>query len=226
MNKYYPMFIRLLDSAVRNLSNAFYDQYVEVNTKFRARAGLKQIVIRRQLWRCCDWCAKLAGTYVYGAEPKDVWRRHQNCKCLVTTQTEKGTFQDAWSKTEYDSQREARIARAEEIADEIEKDYNASEERKKLAEQIRQALLEEKNTLNKSWLNKSKQFKTVEELKFHSNSDILSKGTYEDIVKYFRNEHNILVSGLYLIYLAILNSSRVSLISSIESEQYCLISNP
>lgn len=109
------MFARLLDSAVRNLSNAFYDQYVEVNTKFRAKAGLKQIVIRRQLWHCCDWCSKLAGTYIYGTEPKDVWRRHQNCKCLVTTQTEKGTFQDAWSRKEYDTQRAARIAREKAI---------------------------------------------------------------------------------------------------------------
>ncbi len=115
MNKYYPMFIRLLDSAVRNISNSFYDQYVEVNTKFRARAGLKQIVIRRQLWKCCDWCSKLAGTYEYGREPKDVWRRHQNCKCIVTTQTERGTYQDAWSRKEYDSQRDARAAREEEI---------------------------------------------------------------------------------------------------------------
>lgn len=118
MSDKYGMFERLLDSAVRNLANAFYDDFVEINTKFRARAGLKQIVIRRELWKCCDWCAALAGTYEYGSEPKDVWRRHLNCRCMVTTKTEKGTYQDAWSRREYNTQRQARIARENRILSE------------------------------------------------------------------------------------------------------------
>ncbi len=115
MSKQYDQFIRLLTSSMSNLSQSFYDDYVEKNTTLRARAGVKCFVIRRQVGKCCKWCASLAGIYEKGKEPADVYRRHRNCKCLVTFKTERGTYSDAWSKREFGSQRAARIARAEEI---------------------------------------------------------------------------------------------------------------
>lgn len=104
-----------LFNAISNISQSFYDGYVEANAKFRARSGIKTVIIRRELGKCCEWCAQLAGIYDYSDAPDDVFARHDNCKCMVTVKTEKGTYQDAWSKKEYKTQREARIARIDEI---------------------------------------------------------------------------------------------------------------
>lgn len=108
-------FTRLLDSSVRNLSQAFYDQFVEVNASFRLKAGFMVTIVREELGDCCSWCADLAGTYSYDNAPKDVFARHANCKCIVITKTQKGTWQDAWSRKEYKSFRDNRIAREQEI---------------------------------------------------------------------------------------------------------------
>lgn len=104
-----------LFNAISNISQSFYDSYVEANAKFRARSGIKTIIIRRELGKCCDWCSRLAGIYDYSDAPDDVFARHDNCKCMVTVKSEKTGYVDAWSKKEYDTQREARIARNDEI---------------------------------------------------------------------------------------------------------------
>lgn len=106
---------RLLSSAIENVSNAFYDAYVEVNCRFRAAVGLKVTVIRDEIGDCCSWCKDLAGIYNYETVPKEVWGRHENCRCIVTTRTEKGTYQDAWSRIEFSNYRSNRIEREREI---------------------------------------------------------------------------------------------------------------
>ena len=59
-----------------------------------------------------------SGRSIYYADaPKDVYRRHANCKCIVLCRTEKGTYQDVWSKKEYKTQREARIAKEQELVE-------------------------------------------------------------------------------------------------------------
>lgn len=104
----------LLGEPVSNLCHAFYDQYVEANVKFRSRAGMKEVIIRRQLGKCCKWCADLAGIYEYGDHPDDIFRRHDNCKCMVTYKDESG-YTDVWSKKEFESQKEARETREVEL---------------------------------------------------------------------------------------------------------------
>lgn len=106
----------LAEASIENLAQHFFDSYERENAAFRRSSGLKVIVIREELGDCCSWCADLAGVYEYGSEPKDVWARHANCRCMVVTKTERGTYQDAWSRREFQTQREARIAREEEIA--------------------------------------------------------------------------------------------------------------
>ena len=60
---------------------------------FRSKAGLKVYVIRSDHSKCCAWCSKLAGKYVYPDVPKDVWRRHKRCTCEITYVNEKaGTY--------------------------------------------------------------------------------------------------------------------------------------
>ena len=100
----------LLGEPVSNLCHAFYDQYVEANVKFRSKAGMKTVIIRRQLGKCCEWCANLAGIYTPEKAPADIYRRHDNCKCMVTYKDEDG-YTDVWSKKDYESQKEARLVR-------------------------------------------------------------------------------------------------------------------
>lgn len=115
MSKEYDEFIRLLTSAIPNVTQSFYDSYVEKNTSLRARAGVKCYIIRRQMGRCCDWCASLAGIYEEGDAPDGIYQRHKNCKCLVTFRSEKGTYEDVWSKREFETQRAARLAKEKEL---------------------------------------------------------------------------------------------------------------
>ena len=184
----------LLESGSKNVVQSMYDNFLQSNADFRDKAGFGMTVIRESIGECCEWCSDLVGVYDYDSRPADVYARHKNCNCIVVTRTAFGTgYQDAWSRKTYDSYREARVARAEEIADEIEKDKKASEERKRLADKIRQALSEQ-NALSKSWLNRSRQYKTLEELKLHSSSDILLKESYSDLVQYFE-KYNIQVIG-------------------------------
>lgn len=104
----------LLGEPVCNLCHAFYDQYVEANVKFRSRAGMKEVIIRRQLGKCCKWCADLAGIYVPENAPEDIYKRHDNCKCMVTYKDEDG-YTDVWSKKEFLTQKEARQDKEREL---------------------------------------------------------------------------------------------------------------
>ena len=115
----YGVFERLLSAGVQNVCSSFYDSFMETNSQTRYRAGLKQILVRKQIGRCCDWCAQKAGTYRYPDEiPDGIFQRHLNCRCQVVVKTEKGRWMDAWSKKEFSTQKEARIERAKEIEQE------------------------------------------------------------------------------------------------------------
>lgn len=105
-NKIWEIIKRSLETFSQNI----FDEYIEANVAFRTRSGKKTVIIRRELGRCCDWCRSLAGIYDYDNAPREVYMRHDNCRCLVTFKNENG-YTDAWSKVEYSSQRDARVAR-------------------------------------------------------------------------------------------------------------------
>lgn len=121
MSQILDIFNRFLLSGIRNIAQSFFDSYVEENAQFRAKSGLKVTVVRESLGPCCEWCEALAGTYTYEDRPDDLYARHQNCSCVVSTRTEKGAWSDAWSKKEYQSFRENRIAREQEILEDAAK---------------------------------------------------------------------------------------------------------
>jgi len=99
---------RFISNACCNSCQSFYDHYVEANVRFRSRLGMKAVIIRRQLGHCCDWCASLAGIYDPYNAPDDIYKRHSNCRCLVTYKTQDG-YQNVWNKKIYQTQREARV---------------------------------------------------------------------------------------------------------------------
>ena len=80
---------RRLDSPVRNVTESFYDDFVEENAEFRDEAGLKTYLVRQTNGKCCDWCASLAGRYLYEDAPEDVFAKHDNCTCTVEYITDK-----------------------------------------------------------------------------------------------------------------------------------------
>ena len=87
----------MLNEPVVNFSQSIVDDSIRENAEFHAKSGLKPVITRRIAGDCCDWCKALAGTYSYPDVPKDVYRRHQRCRCTVTYYSQKQR-QDVWSK--------------------------------------------------------------------------------------------------------------------------------
>lgn len=91
-----------LGEPIINNSEAFFDDFIDSNAKFRTEAGLKATITRIAEANCCPWCDSLAGTYEFGSAPDDIYRRHQYCRCTVTYQTGKKS-QNVWSKSQWES---------------------------------------------------------------------------------------------------------------------------
>lgn len=106
---------RRLTSPVENISESFYTDFVKENAEFRARSGIETYIVRKDGGKCCDWCAKLAGKYSYGSEPKDVYRRHDNCTCTVTFENGQQR-QNVWTKATWTADEET-LEKRKELAD-------------------------------------------------------------------------------------------------------------
>lgn len=93
--------IRRMTAPAQNITESFYNDYVQKNVKLRSDAGLDCYIIRNDHGGCCEWCSKLAGKYHYPEDvPKDVYRRHDNCGCTVTYLNGKKA-QNVWDKTKW-----------------------------------------------------------------------------------------------------------------------------
>lgn len=99
----------ILDEPIKNFSQSIVDDTAKVNMKFQARAGLEPKIRRVVVGDCCDWCRRLAGTYEYGKEPEDIYRRHRYCRCRVEYYPGDGRVQDSRTKEWRDPEREAKI---------------------------------------------------------------------------------------------------------------------
>lgn len=119
-----------LRATLENISRGMYDDFVESSCRSMRKSGAKAVIVRKEIGSCCDWCRSLAGTYDYsaGQYPDDIFRRHENCRCIVTVSNEKGHYTDVWSKREYDSERELIRGRIEDI--QHEEARNAVKKRK------------------------------------------------------------------------------------------------
>lgn len=95
--KYDDVSDRLL-TAFEIFSQSIVDQSVQKNADFHYGLGLKPKIIRRAGHKCCSWCHALDGEYEYPDVPKDVYRRHANCRCLVEYDPADGKHQNVHSK--------------------------------------------------------------------------------------------------------------------------------
>ena len=88
----------LLGSPVINFNQSVVDDMVRKNAEFHFRSGMSPKIIRKEVGNCCKWCKNLVGTYKYPDVPKDVYRRHRNCRCTVEYIPKKGIRQDVHTK--------------------------------------------------------------------------------------------------------------------------------
>lgn len=88
----------LVDSSLVDLVQHFDDKFIEDNARQEYRSGLRPKIRRMIAGGACRWCKALAGSYNYPDAPADVYRRHQNCRCIVTYDPGDGRRQNVHSK--------------------------------------------------------------------------------------------------------------------------------
>lgn len=87
-------------NAVQNLLHSSVDDSIRTNAEFHYKAGLKPKIVRTLSGKCCEWCTAIAGSYTYPDVPRDVYKRHDNCRCKVDYKTADGKTQSVHSGTE------------------------------------------------------------------------------------------------------------------------------
>lgn len=88
----------LLKEPIVNFTQSIVDDSIKTNADFHAKAGLTPKVVRKESGNCCKWCRAVVGVYNYPDVPKDVWRRHNRCRCTVDYHPGNGKKQNAHSK--------------------------------------------------------------------------------------------------------------------------------
>lgn len=88
----------LLDEPIKNFTQSIVDDTIKTNADFQYNAGLSPKIERKEVGNCCDWCKAVVGVYEYPDVPKDIYRRHQRCRCTVDYVPGNGKKQDVWSK--------------------------------------------------------------------------------------------------------------------------------
>lgn len=83
----------ILKEPVVNFTQAVVDDTIKKNVEFHNEAGLTAKVVRIAEAKACKWCRNLQGEYDYPNVPQDVWRRHQNDKCVIAYYPKKGKAQ-------------------------------------------------------------------------------------------------------------------------------------
>lgn len=97
-------------SATENVLKSQYDRNMKKGAETCSAAGLKTYIIRDSGSGCCKWCDEVSGKFVYGTEPKDVYRRHDNCTCTVVYESSRGR-QNVWSKQYWSQEQEQEYLR-------------------------------------------------------------------------------------------------------------------
>lgn len=114
----------ILDDPLKIFDSGVVDETIQVNSQFQYDSGIDTSVVRIPAFRCCEWCSSLGGTYTYPDVPRDVFKRHDNCKCTVSYKG--GTLIEYKSKSG-----KANTFRAEtkELTEEQKRDLSDKEQR-------------------------------------------------------------------------------------------------
>lgn len=85
----------VMKRSIENSTRSIFDEYIKQNSANRASVGITAKIVRKMHSETCEWCRSLAGVYIYGQEPHEVYQRHDNCDCTVEYFCEKGR-QNVW----------------------------------------------------------------------------------------------------------------------------------
>lgn len=160
----------LLGEPVVNFSQSVVDDSIERNAKLQASSGLTPKIRRtlapsekRSVTRGhkkisynvpCPWCAALAGVYDYPNVPRDVFRRHENCRCTLEYVVGGKKLNPWYTKTVWEEDRQERIEETERL----HRNYETKED-------IRKALMQDVG------------FNSVEDRLFNNNLELMKLNT-------------------------------------------------
>ena len=100
----------ILEDPIINFSQSIVDDAIKENADFHSKVGLRPKITRTVSGhQPCEWCIDLAGTYDYNEAPKDIYRRHDRCRCTVEYSPGEGKKQNVWTKERRDPQKEEKI---------------------------------------------------------------------------------------------------------------------
>ena len=88
----------LLGEPIVNFTQSIIDDSIRKNAEFHHQSGLQPEIVRKSYFHCCEWCQEVQGNYKYPRVPKDVYRRHQHCRCIVDYDPKNGKTQNVWTK--------------------------------------------------------------------------------------------------------------------------------
>nr|DAR87925.1 MAG TPA: hypothetical protein [Caudoviricetes sp.] len=88
----------LLGEPIVNFTQSIIDDSIRKNAEFHHQSGLQPEIVRKSYFHCCEWCQEVQGNYKYPRVPKDVFRRHQHCRCIVDYDPKSGKTQNVWTK--------------------------------------------------------------------------------------------------------------------------------
>lgn len=88
----------LLGEPIVNFTQSIIDDTIRKNAEFHHQSGLQPEIVRKSYFHCCEWCQEVQGNYKYPRVPKDVYRRHQHCRCIVDYDPKSGKNQNVWTK--------------------------------------------------------------------------------------------------------------------------------
>lgn len=97
----------MFGEVIVNFTQSVVNEAVRANADFQYEAGLSPKIRRTVRGNCCEWCARLAGTYEYEdvkSTGNPVFQRHKYCRCLVEFDEGEGKVQNVhtkkWSKSD------------------------------------------------------------------------------------------------------------------------------
>ena len=88
----------LLVDPIVIFSQSIVDDSIRKNAEFHHKVGLSPKIVRRVVGHPCKWCKSLEGSYNYPEVPKDIYRRHGNCRCTVDYHPGNGKKQNVHTK--------------------------------------------------------------------------------------------------------------------------------
>ena len=88
----------LFGEPIVKFTQSIIDDSIRKNAEFHHKAGLQPEIVRTSYFHCCEWCQEVQGSYKYPRVPKDVFRRHQHCRCIVDYDPKNGKTQNVWTK--------------------------------------------------------------------------------------------------------------------------------